>query len=137
MNEINTIQFKRGTESEWTDKNPILEDAELGYNKTNKKFKIGNGKANWNDLGYYLEEEVGKGITKAYVSDGKILLELLDKSHIEVEGFSTADENTIEAFQRLLAENKELIEYILRIHTHDYSKLENLPTFKTINGQSI
>jgi len=47
-----TIQFRRGTAAQWTATNPILANAELGYETDTGKYKIGNGSTNWVSLPY-------------------------------------------------------------------------------------
>ncbi|CAB4154388.1 Phage tail collar domain containing protein [uncultured Caudovirales phage] len=44
------IQFRRGTETEWSTSNPILAAGELGYESTNKLIKFGDGTTAWNVL---------------------------------------------------------------------------------------
>lgn len=46
------IQFRRGTASEWTAANPVLDEGELGIETDTSKFKIGNGSTQWNSLAY-------------------------------------------------------------------------------------
>jgi len=41
------------TATNWTSVNPLLEQAELGYELDSGMFKIGNGSDNWDDLDYY------------------------------------------------------------------------------------
>lgn len=44
------IQFRRGTDTEWSTSNPILALGELGYESTNKIIKFGDGTTAWNTL---------------------------------------------------------------------------------------
>lgn len=44
------IKIRRDTAANWTSVNPILADGEIGYDKTNDLFKIGNGSDNWATL---------------------------------------------------------------------------------------
>mgnify|MGYP003352645628 CR=1 FL=1 len=44
------ILLRRGTSSEWSSANPILDSGELGYDKTMGSIKVGDGSTNWNDL---------------------------------------------------------------------------------------
>jgi hypothetical protein len=46
------IQIRRGTATDWTNFNPVLSSGELGYDVTNKNFKVGDGTTAWNSLGY-------------------------------------------------------------------------------------
>ena len=50
---MTTIQFRRGTASEWTSANPILAAGEAGYETDTGKFKIGNNSTAWNSLSYF------------------------------------------------------------------------------------
>jgi hypothetical protein len=49
------VQYRRGTQEEWSDNNPILAPGETSLNLTNGKLKIGNGTTRWNDLEYFAE----------------------------------------------------------------------------------
>lgn len=44
------IQFRRGTETQWSTSNPVLAEGELGYESTNKTIKFGDGTSAWNSL---------------------------------------------------------------------------------------
>ncbi len=44
------IQIRRDTEANWESENPVLADGEIGYDKTNNRFKVGNGVDAWNDI---------------------------------------------------------------------------------------
>ena len=46
------IKIRKDTSDNWTSKNPILLDGELGFDSTILKFKVGNGTSAWNDLPY-------------------------------------------------------------------------------------
>jgi hypothetical protein len=46
------IQLRRDPAATWTGNNPVLADGEFGYEKDTKKFKIGDGVTEWNDLEY-------------------------------------------------------------------------------------
>jgi hypothetical protein len=46
------IQIRRGTATDWTNFNPVLSSGELGYDITNKNFKVGDGTTAWNALLY-------------------------------------------------------------------------------------
>jgi hypothetical protein len=49
------IQFRRDNITNWTNNNPILAQAEIGYDITNNNFKIGDGFTAWNNLSYFVE----------------------------------------------------------------------------------
>lgn len=47
-----TLQFRRGTASQWATANPILAIAEMGIETDTNNFKIGDGTSQWNSLQY-------------------------------------------------------------------------------------
>lgn len=49
------VQYRRGTQAEWTSNNPILAPGEPGLDLTNGKIKIGDGSTPWNSLEYFTE----------------------------------------------------------------------------------
>jgi hypothetical protein len=62
------IQFRRGTESQWTSANPALSSGEFGFETDTGLFKIGNGTDVWDDLPYLAsgtitEVVAGTGLT--------------------------------------------------------------------------
>lgn len=59
------IKFRRGTAAEWTEKNPLLEDGEPGYEVDTRKYKIGNGHDRWVDLVYYWDAETVQAMIAA------------------------------------------------------------------------
>lgn len=46
----NIITFRKGTEFEWSNINPILANGEPGWDTTNNLLKIGDGTSTWNEL---------------------------------------------------------------------------------------
>ena len=49
------MQQRRGTATQWTTANPILNVAEIGYETDTNKFKIGDGTNHWADLNYFVD----------------------------------------------------------------------------------
>ena len=49
------MQQRRGTATMWTNANPILGVAEIGYETNTNKFKIGDGTNRWADLNYFVD----------------------------------------------------------------------------------
>jgi hypothetical protein len=47
-----TLQFRRGTSTEWSNVNPTLANGELAIETDTRLFKIGNGVTGWNLLSY-------------------------------------------------------------------------------------
>ena len=83
-----TILFRRGTDDQWTQANPILNLGELGFVTDTKRFKIGDGLTNWNSLPYSV----------ATLENGKIPLDQIpDTSKITVSSVSSlAQRNALE-----------------------------------------
>jgi len=46
------LQFRRDTSTNWTSANPLLASGEMGIELDTRKFKIGDGCLNWNNLPY-------------------------------------------------------------------------------------
>jgi hypothetical protein len=49
------IQLRRGTATQWTTADPVLEAGEIGWESNTNKFKIGDGINTWDDLTYFLD----------------------------------------------------------------------------------
>jgi hypothetical protein len=50
------MQQRRGTATQWTTANPILNAGEIGFESDTNKFKIGDGTNVWADLDYFIDE---------------------------------------------------------------------------------
>lgn len=50
------IQLRNDTSTNWESVNPVLAQGELGLERDTRKFKIGNGTDNWNDLPYNVND---------------------------------------------------------------------------------
>ena len=55
------IRIRRDTEENWRSANPLLLLGEIGCDMSNKKHKVGNGVARWNDLEYIKGDGDGGG----------------------------------------------------------------------------
>lgn len=49
-----TIQFRRGTEQEWSSANPVLAAGEPGFEVDTGRQKIGDGVSRWEALPYFV-----------------------------------------------------------------------------------
>ena len=49
------MQQRRGTATQWTTANPVLNAAEIGWESDTNKFKIGDGTNNWSTLTYFVD----------------------------------------------------------------------------------
>lgn len=47
------IQIRRGIGTDWSNVDPTLADGEIGYDKTAKQLKIGDGSSTWTTLPYF------------------------------------------------------------------------------------
>ena len=50
MPRITNITVRKGTATQWSTQNPVLDSGELGYDTTNGIFKIGDGSTAWSGL---------------------------------------------------------------------------------------
>ena len=50
------MQQRRGTASQWTTANPILNAGEIGWESDTNSFKIGDGTNTWSNLDYFIDE---------------------------------------------------------------------------------
>ena len=49
------MQQRRGTASQWTSANPVLNAGEIGWESDTNKFKIGDGSTTWTNLDYFID----------------------------------------------------------------------------------
>jgi hypothetical protein len=49
---------RRGLASQWTAINPVLEIGEFGFEEDTQKFKVGDGETTWNNLPYFINEDL-------------------------------------------------------------------------------
>lgn len=52
MSTIIKIQHLRGTAAQWTNRNPVLPEGEIGVETDTEKIKVGNGTDTWSELSY-------------------------------------------------------------------------------------
>jgi hypothetical protein len=64
------IQLRRGTASEWTTANSILDDGELGVETDTRKVKVGDGTTAWTPLAYLVPLQYSPGGTDVALADG-------------------------------------------------------------------
>ena len=101
------MQQRRGTASQWTSANPILNPGEIGWESDNNKFKIGDGTNHWDDLEYFVDSaSLGTSLgdyiplTEKGGISGVAELDssrnILAPANIVFEGTANAHETTIE-----------------------------------------
>lgn len=61
------MQQRKGTATQWTTANPILNAGEIGWESDTNKFKIGDGTNHWDDLTYFLDADALGGSIDDYV----------------------------------------------------------------------
>jgi len=67
------MQQRRGTATQWTTANPVLNAAEIGWESDTNKFKIGDGTNNWSTLTYFVDAtDVIAASLGGYVEDSDI-----------------------------------------------------------------
>jgi major tropism determinant Mtd-like protein len=69
---------RRATAAQWLSKNPVLGEAEIGYEKDTRKFKFGDGATPWADLPYayqgdYIPSSHEVDLAQAIVLDDRTL----------------------------------------------------------------
>lgn len=78
------IQYRRGTEAQWLEANPVLAYGEVGYDLTNNEIRVGDGSQPWVErlaigganeaqiqeaVNNYLEQNPISGVTEQYVQE--------------------------------------------------------------------
>ncbi len=108
------VQIRRGTASEWTASNPILLDGELAIEKDTRKFKIGDGVTNWNELLYATQLHNHDGIynTKAEIAN------LLNKKVDKITGKSLSANDYTDAEKLKNQENADNINSLQGVRIH-------------------
>ena len=66
---MTTIQMRRGTATQWTTVNPVLENGEMGLETDTRAFKFGDGTTAWNSLPYFVSAVAGHSHTSTQISD--------------------------------------------------------------------
>jgi hypothetical protein len=94
------IQFRRGTETEWSTANPVLALGELGYESSNKIIKFGDGTTAWNSLGVAAAGDItdvvaGTGLTGG--ATGGVATLAVDPTYVVTAGTFDAAGDTIYA----------------------------------------
>ena len=64
-----SVQLRRGTAFEWTQKNPVLRAGEPGIELDTQKFKIGNGITPWLILPYFSNDDLVAVMIAAAIAD--------------------------------------------------------------------
>ena len=89
------IQFRRGKESEWIQKNPLLKEGEPALSIDINKIKLGDGKHYWSELEYLSGDEA---------LDYEALYNLPSINSVTLEGDKTGSELGLQEEMDSLAE---------------------------------
>lgn len=90
---VTRIQNKYDLATEWTTNNPILLVGEIGFESDTGKFKIGDGKKNWNDLPYAASTPAE--VDSIQLLDTKVLLEKDLKTYYSVGKVTASGTNPV------------------------------------------
>lgn len=91
----NLLQLRGTSAANWRQVNPVLAQNEIGYDETNRSFKIGDGSTRWNDL-FYIKA---------------------DSFVVEDYDFGDMDEEVIEATEKDVLDNSGYPDNILDNNT--------------------
>ena len=69
---MTTIQFRRGSASQWNLVNPVLASGEPGFELDTGRYKIGDGASRWRDLAYMLDVSVAQDMFSRVTVDGVV-----------------------------------------------------------------
>jgi hypothetical protein len=74
------IRLRRAWTADWEDVNPVLNDGEPGYDKSNNMIKIGDGVTPWKQLPYLTPPP-----TAPVIISGDVAMDVVMTTHIEDE----------------------------------------------------
>lgn len=136
------IQLRRGIASEWTTDNPVLRQGEPGFELFTGKFKIGDGIQHWNDLPYFLAEDLIVDIITTAIADivlaaGVTINDLSTTSTTET--YSVSKIKSLNDAQNIVIAGKALEshQHTLDDITNASDKAEDSAVVKLTGAQSI
>ena len=130
------LQIRNDSSENWLEVNPILDMAEIGYETTTNKIKVGDGMTAWKDLPYLKGESYNDTAIKQEISSIKTILEeKADKESVytkeEIEELKYIDEEEL-ASKNYMERNEALDKF----NTKEEIQLmleQYVPTTRTIN----
>ena len=130
------LQIRNDSSENWLEVNPILDMAEIGYETTTNKIKVGDGMTAWKDLPYLKGESYNDTAIKQEISSIKTTLEeKADKESVytkeEIEELKYIDEEEL-ASKNYMERNEALDKF----NTKEEIQLmleQYVPTTRTIN----
>lgn len=78
----NLLQLRGTSAANWRQVNPVLAPNEIGYDETNRSFKIGDGSTRWNDL--------------FYIKADSFVVEDYDFGDMDEEAIETTEEDVLD-----------------------------------------
>ena len=96
------MQQRRGTASQWTSANPILNAGEIGFESDTNKFKIGDGINHWEDIIYFVDQEsldlsLGDYIESSLLGASNGVAQLNSSGKLVSDQIPNIDEITVDA----------------------------------------
>ena len=130
------LQIRNDSSENWLEVNPILDMAEIGYETTTNKIKVGDGMTAWKDLPYLKGESYNDTAIKQEISSiNTTLEEKADKESVytkeEIEELKYIDEEEL-ASKNYMERNEALDKF----NTKEEIQLmleQYVPTTRTIN----
>ncbi len=130
------LQIRNDSSENWLEVNPILDMAEIGYETTTNKIKVGDGMTAWKDLPYLKGESYNDTAIKQEISSiNTTLEEKADKESVytkeEIEELKYIDEEEL-ASKNYMERNEALDKF----NTKEEIQLmleQYVPTARTIN----
>ena len=130
------LQIRNDSSENWLEVNPILDMAEIGYETTTNKIKVGDGMTAWKDLPYLKGESYNDTAIKQEISSiNATLEEKADKESVytkeEIEELKYIDEEEL-ASKNYMERNEALDKF----NTKEEIQLmleQYVPTTRTIN----
>ena len=128
MVENKRIQIRRDIALNWSTKNPILLQGEVGFDMTNNNIKIGDGVTPWNELAYLTTDvDLSAYYTKEQVDD---LIQRIELPEDVLQQYYTKEEtkeyvkSEIEKIELPTPEDVDLSDYYTKEQTEEYVKNE-------------
>ena len=96
------MQQRRGTASQWTNADPILNAGEIGFESDTNKFKVGDGINHWEDLTYFVDQEslntsLGDYLTSDLLGAANGVAQLNSSGKLVSDQIPNIDEITVDA----------------------------------------
>lgn len=85
---LTKFKLRHDIASNWTTKNPVLLEGEIGFETDTLNFKVGNGSSNWNSLKYYIPD-TSKFITEDKLPDTSNFITI--NTEQTITGYKTFD----------------------------------------------